>query len=103
MEKEKYSKFDDATGLPTHDAKEKELSQAIVNGLKKVQASQEKKYQKWLAEQNKAPGEAKQDKKAEQKPQKEEATAAAQPKKEKQQKQKQEKQEKQEKPQKAQQ
>ena len=39
MEKEKYSKFDDATGLPTHDAKEKELSQAIVNGLKKVQAS----------------------------------------------------------------
>ena len=26
IKKEEYSKFDDATGLPTHDAKGKELS-----------------------------------------------------------------------------
>lgn len=37
FETEKYSKFDDETGLPTHDASGKALSEAIVNGLKKVQ------------------------------------------------------------------
>ena len=30
------SKFDENTGLPTHDSKDKQLSEAIVNGLKKV-------------------------------------------------------------------
>lgn len=51
MEAEKYSKYDDETGLPTHDATGKELSTAILNKLKKVQNSQETKYQKWLKEQ----------------------------------------------------
>ena len=55
FEPEKYQKFDEATGLPTHDAKGKELSQAILNKLKKMQTSQETKYQKWLAEQNAGP------------------------------------------------
>ena len=36
FELEKYSKFDDNTGLPTHDSNDKQLSEAIVNGLKKV-------------------------------------------------------------------
>ena len=35
FETDKYSKFDENTGLPTHDIKEKELSEAIVNKLKK--------------------------------------------------------------------
>ncbi len=51
MEAEKYSKFDDETGLPTHDASGKALSEAIVNKLRKQQNSQENKYQKWLKEQ----------------------------------------------------
>lgn len=37
MESDKYSKFDEETGLPTHDNKDKKLSEAIVNKLKKVQ------------------------------------------------------------------
>ena len=36
FEAEAYSAFDEETGLPTHDAKGKELSQAIKNKLKKV-------------------------------------------------------------------
>ena len=36
METDQYSKFDDVTGLPTHDAKGKELPEAKVNGLKKL-------------------------------------------------------------------
>lgn len=36
FESDKYSKFDEFTGLPTHDLKDKQLSEAIVNGLKKL-------------------------------------------------------------------
>lgn len=36
FESDKYSKFDEITGLPTHDLKDKQLSEAIVNGLKKL-------------------------------------------------------------------
>lgn len=35
METDKYSKFDEETGLPTHDAKGKALSEALVNKCKK--------------------------------------------------------------------
>jgi len=35
MEAEKYSKFNEETGLPTHDAKDKALSEALVNKCKK--------------------------------------------------------------------
>jgi cysteinyl-tRNA synthetase len=51
MESDAYSKFNDETGLPTHDINGKELSEAIVNGLKKKQKKQEDVYQKWLKEQ----------------------------------------------------
>jgi len=44
FETDKYSKFDEETGLPTHDAKDKPLSEAIVNKLRKQQNSQENKY-----------------------------------------------------------
>lgn len=44
FESEKYSKYDEATGLPTHDKAGKELNQNQVNGLKKLQA----KHQKFL-------------------------------------------------------
>ena len=37
FESDKYSKFDEETGLPTHDTKDKPLSEAILNKLKKVQ------------------------------------------------------------------
>ena len=36
MQGEKYSKYDDE-GLPTHDEKDKELSESIRNKLKKEQ------------------------------------------------------------------
>ncbi len=36
FESDKYSKFDEVTGLPTHDLNDKQLSEAIVNGLKKL-------------------------------------------------------------------
>jgi len=51
MESDKYSKFDPETGLPTHDTKDKALSEAIVNKLKKVQNKQQGVYEKWLKEQ----------------------------------------------------
>ena len=35
FETDKYSKFDEETGLPTHDTKDKPLSEAIVNKLRK--------------------------------------------------------------------
>ena len=35
FEADKYSKFDAETGLPTHDAKDKALSEQIINGLRK--------------------------------------------------------------------
>ena len=54
MEAEAYSKFSEETGLPTHDKNGKELSEAIVNGLKKKQNKQEGVYQKWLKEQEAA-------------------------------------------------
>ena len=50
METEKYSKFDEESGLPTHDAKGKALSEALVNKCKKAANTQENKYQKWLKE-----------------------------------------------------
>ena len=37
LEADGYTKFDDETGLPTHDKNNKALSEAIVNGLKKKQ------------------------------------------------------------------
>lgn len=45
-----FSQFDDA-GLPSHDAKGKELSEAIRNKLKKDWNKQNEVYQKWLTEQ----------------------------------------------------
>lgn len=53
MESDKYSQFDEATGLPTHDASGKALHEQVINGLKKVQTKQQGVYEKWLAEQNK--------------------------------------------------
>ena len=50
MESEKYSKFDEATGLPTHDKAGKELNGNQVNGLKKLQAKQQKVHEKYLKE-----------------------------------------------------
>ena len=50
MESEKYSKFDEATGLPTHDKAGKELNGNLVNGCKKLQAKQQKAYEKWVKE-----------------------------------------------------
>ncbi len=46
---DEYSKFDE-TGLPTHNNKDKELSEAIRNKLKKDQAKQQQVYEKWLSE-----------------------------------------------------
>lgn len=48
MHSDKYSKFDDS-GLPTHDNKDKKLSESIINKLKKEQNKQNEVYQKWLA------------------------------------------------------
>lgn len=48
FESDKYSKFDPETGLPTHDLKDKALSEAILNKLKKVQNKQQGVYEKWL-------------------------------------------------------
>ena len=68
FESHKYSRFDEETGLPTHifnDKKsekdpedEKPLSEAIRNKLKKEQNSQQKKYEKWLKEQEAAAAKA---------------------------------------------
>jgi len=44
FEADKYSKFDEETGLPSHDLKDKALSEAILNKLKKVQNKQEGVY-----------------------------------------------------------
>ena len=57
MESDAYSKYDEETGLPTHDKNGKELSEAIVNGLKKKQKKQDGVYQKWVKEQEAAKGE----------------------------------------------
>ncbi len=46
---DEFSKFDE-NGLPTHNNKDKELSEAIRNKLKKDQAKQQSVYEKWLAE-----------------------------------------------------
>ena len=54
FESDKYSKFDEETGLPTHDTKDKPLSEAILNKLKKVQNKQQGIYEKWLKEQAEA-------------------------------------------------
>ena len=51
MESDKYSKFDPETGLPTHDAKDKAINDTILKGLKKLQAKQQVKYEKWVKEQ----------------------------------------------------
>ena len=54
MEADKYSKFDD-NGYPTHDNKGTALkvNDNVINGYKKKMATQEKKYQTWLAKQQK--------------------------------------------------
>lgn len=54
FQSDKYNKFDEETGLPTHDNKDKPLSEAILNGLKKVQKKQQGVYEKWLKEQEAA-------------------------------------------------
>jgi len=46
---DEYSKFDEQ-GLPTHNNKDKELSEAIRNKLKKEQVKQQQVYEKWLAD-----------------------------------------------------
>ena len=45
---EEYSKFDE-DGIPTHNNKDKELSEAIRNKLKKEWNKQKTVYDKWLA------------------------------------------------------
>uniref|UniRef100_A0A8D8LS95 Cysteine--tRNA ligase, cytoplasmic n=1 Tax=Cacopsylla melanoneura TaxID=428564 RepID=A0A8D8LS95_9HEMI len=47
METDKYSQFDE-TGCPTHDPEGKELSKGLVKKLKKLQLTQEKKYNEYL-------------------------------------------------------
>ena len=54
---EEYNKFDEQ-GLPTHNNKDKELSEAIRNKLKKEQVKQQQVFEKWSSEQN-APEESK--------------------------------------------
>ena len=51
FESDKYSKFDEETGLPTFDSKDKKLTEAQINGLKKKQTKQQGTYEKWLKEQ----------------------------------------------------
>ena len=50
---DKYSQFDAATGLPTHNAKGKALSKEILNKVQQEFNKQEAVYQKWLASQEK--------------------------------------------------
>uniref|UniRef100_A0A182MYJ3 Cysteine--tRNA ligase, cytoplasmic n=1 Tax=Anopheles dirus TaxID=7168 RepID=A0A182MYJ3_9DIPT len=50
-ETDKYSAFDDATGLPTHDLDGKEISKGQQKKLQKLQQAQEKRYQEYLASQ----------------------------------------------------
>lgn len=45
---DEYSKFDEQ-GLPTHNNKDKELSEAIRNKLKKEWTKQQQVYEKWLS------------------------------------------------------
>ncbi len=52
MQTDKYSKFDDE-GLPTHDAKNLEISKEIRNKLKKEFNKHEDNYKKWLEKQDK--------------------------------------------------
>lgn len=47
-----YSKFDEA-GIPTHDAKGKEISNSIINKLKKDFKSHQDKYEKNKAKEDK--------------------------------------------------
>jgi len=54
---DEYSKFDEE-GLPTHSNKDKELSEAIRNKLKKEQVKQQQVYEKWLSSKD-APEESK--------------------------------------------
>ncbi|XP_050080247.1 cysteine--tRNA ligase, cytoplasmic [Anopheles maculipalpis] len=48
-ETDKYSAFDEATGLPTHDTEGKEVSKGQLKKLQKLQQAQEKRYQEYLA------------------------------------------------------
>ncbi len=50
---DKYSLFDEK-GMPTHDAKGKELSQELKNKLKKEYTKQDSVHKKWLETQKKA-------------------------------------------------
>lgn len=49
MKADEYSKFD-AEGLPTHTNKDKEVSEAIRNKLRKEQEKQKSVYEKWVQE-----------------------------------------------------
>lgn len=48
---DEFSQYDE-TGLPTHSNKDKELSEAIRNKLRKDQAKQQSIYEKWLQDQS---------------------------------------------------
>ena len=48
---DKYSKFNEQTGIPTHDEKGEELSKAQLKKLKKLWDQQNKKHKEYLASQ----------------------------------------------------
>ena len=52
MRAAEFSKYDGETGIPTHDAKDKEISESIRNKLKKEWNKQKEVYEKYLAEKN---------------------------------------------------
>jgi len=54
LEKEKWNAFDEETGLPTKTAKGEDVTDQQLKNCKKLQAAQQKKYEKWLASQEPA-------------------------------------------------
>jgi cysteinyl-tRNA synthetase len=53
MRAAEFSKYEADTGIPTHDAKDKEISESIRNKLKKEWNKQKEVYEKYLAEKDK--------------------------------------------------
>ena len=45
-----FSKYEEGTGIPTHDAKDKEISESIRNKLKKEWNKQTEVYEKYMLE-----------------------------------------------------
>ena len=45
-----FSKYEEGTGIPTHDAKDKEISESIRNKLKKEWNKQKEVYEKYMLE-----------------------------------------------------